>query len=212
MKRNIVRAFGAIALLFGATFAQAGVVASDSTYGLFDDSHGLRYLDVTTHGIIADLNILVSFAKCDNPVLGPEGGACAGTGSAYEDEIVLRLTSPAGVSVDLITRNTFTQGSRGAGQVSIAFDDEGAARGAQVEAGKFRPVGSLRAFNKLDMFGRWTLYIGDTKRQDPMEYYHSRLIVTLDGESDPKKLPEPAPLGMLALGLAGLALARRRWR
>lgn len=208
MKAIFAASLAIASFIFGASAAKAGVVATDATYGMFDNSFATRFLDVGTHGTIADLNIVISFAKCDNPALGPNGGPCRGTDSPYEDEIVFRLTSPGGKVVKLVNKDTFVSGDSGLGQISVSFDDEGAPRGEHVAAGSMRPVDSLADFDGLDMFGRWTLFVHDTTASDPLEYYFSHLDIT----TVPAAVPEPAPFGLMALGLAGLAAARRRLR
>lgn len=208
MTNAFLNLLAAVLFVFHAGAAHAGVLASDHTYGVFGSSSGQRFLDVATHGTIADLDILVSFAKCNDPAIGPAGGACRNSGVPYENEIFMHLTSPTGITVELITTNTFARGVSGIGQVDVTFDDEGAALGQRVAAGSFRPVGDLSSFDGLDVFGRWTLVIGDANGGDPLEYYHSQLIVSTDAGN--VSISEPASLGLLGLGLVGLVAARRR--
>ena len=143
MSKSILNTLAAVCFFLHAGAAHASVIASDHTYGVFGSNSGQRFLDVATHGKITDLDILVSFAKCNDPAIGPADGACRNTGNPYENEIYMRLTSPTGIAVDLVTTNTFASGGNGIGQVDVVFDDDGAALGRRVAAGSFRPVGDL---------------------------------------------------------------------
>jgi hypothetical protein len=200
-----------LALLFAATgaTAQASVIATNSTYGAFDGGvAGTRTLSVGQHGAIADVNITIQFAKCDDPKIGPSGTACIGTGDAYENEIRFALTNASGQTVSLVPAGTFGHGA-GIGRVSVTFDDEAAsALGGRVSAGTFRPSGLLSAFDGLDMFGDWLLTIQDTNSSDPLEFFSASLEIT--GPS--ADVPEPASLAILGMGLLGIGCARRRAR
>lgn len=208
MTNAFLNLMAAVLFVFHTGAAHAGVLATDHTYGVFGSSSGQRFLDVATHGKITDLDILVSFAKCNDPAIGPAGGACRNSGNPYENEIFMHLTSPTGITVELIAANTFARGGSGLGQVDVTFDDDGAVLGPHVAAGSFRPVGDLSLFEGLDVFGRWTLVIGDGNGGDPLEYYHSQLIVSTEAGS--VSISEPASLGLLGLGLLGLVAVRGR--
>lgn len=197
----------ALCAVFGlAGGAQAGVITSaDSTYGNFDFKTGTRTLNIGSHGTINDVNLTIDFSKCDDPPIGPSGTKCIGIGRAFPNEMAFRLTGPDGRTVELVSFGTYTSGS---GRVTVTYDDEALApAGTALRSGTYRPVNALSAFDGMDMFGTWLLSMTDAGPGDPLEYFGSRLEISGDVVA---AVPEPATVGIMGIGLAGLFAARRR--
>jgi hypothetical protein len=212
LSKTLTGIAGAGIILVCAANAHATVVATNTTYGMFNDNpSGMRALAVASHGTIQDLNITVDFAKCDAPGTSPNG-TCAGIGRPFNNEIIFRLIGPDGRQVSLVEANTYSGATPGPGlgRIQITFDDEAAARVGRVLApGTFQPVQPLSAFDGMDMFGTFNLYIENADFGDPLEFFGASLDIT----STPiHTVPEPASAGIVGLGLVGMAALRRRKR
>lgn len=195
----------ALVIALGGACAHATIVATNSSYGLFDGSSGTRVLSVATHGIVDDFNLRITFSKCDDPPIGPIGDVCIGTGNSFDREIAFVLTGPDGTSVRIVDFFTYTGQTPGAGRVTIRFDDQAEqVVGGSVTGGTFRPIDALAAFNGSDMYGDFVLSIFDASTEDPLEFFSASLDVAF------REVPEPGALPLLAVGLLGCGFWRRR--
>jgi hypothetical protein len=211
MKLHLIRTTAAAALVLCSLGAQASVVATNTDYAKFSTVlTATRPLAVTAHGTIRDVDLTIDFAKCDDPGTNASG-QCAGIGKPFNNEIVFRLQGPKGQWVSLVERNTYTSATPGPGlgRIQLTFDDEAATQvGGVLAPGSFRPLQALSAFDGMDMFGTWNLFVQDTGAGDPLEFFGA----TLDVDFDRSQVPEPASAAIVGLGLVAMAALRRRRR
>lgn len=138
---------------------------------------------------------------------------------SWQGDLTLRLTHvESGTSVVLMNRPGFTTTGFGFSNDNLGnpttgarfiFDDEAAnvydtgSPGTPVNnpTGSWRPENSLSAYDQLAKAGTWTLNVTDSAGSDTgrIEGFSLHFV---------NKVPEPATLGLLAIG--SLALIRRR--
>jgi hypothetical protein len=134
---------------------------------------------------ITDVDILIDFSKCDDPAPSPNDQGCIGQTFSFNREIMFQLTSPSGTTVDLVLADTYSGQTPGV-RVIVTFDDEAPTPvGSTVNGlgervlstGRFRPVGSLAAFEGQNPNGTWTLTVQDTTGADPLQFYKALLCI-----------------------------------
>lgn len=132
---------------------------------------------VASTGTVRDVQVTVDFLKSDYGCPDLEGGY------PYHEETYLRLASPAGTIVDLVTYSTYS--GNGTSRVVVAFDDAaatGVAFNAPPVSGTFRPASPLAAFDGENAGGTWKLSVGDAGGGDPLCYFGASLVVSASAD------------------------------
>ena len=117
-------------------------------------------------GAISDLNFRLDAGAglCDNTL----GNVNASVTHPFMSDLVFKLTSPSGTTVNLIAN----RGGAGVNFCTITLDDDGGfpaastISGAGAAAGSFKPESPLAAFKGQDANGTWTLNVADTGATD----------------------------------------------
>lgn len=192
----VAAALGALLVVISApAVANAATLSvSDSTFGRVDASSLTRSLPIASSGRVGSVVVTVDFEK--------DGPQCSGgpNGSPFHGETELRLTSPSGTTVDLVTGFTYSGSSTS--RVVVTFDDQAATRvgGGAPASGTFRPSSPLSAFAGQPAGGTWTLRVTDTVGSDPLCYFGSTLRVV---EALPVLVAGDLPRGAEGAAYAG---------
>ncbi len=129
---------------------------------------------------IVDVTLVVTFekldAECDDTPIEHGGG------SPHNDEIVYRLTSPAGTTVTAIDSDEGTPWDNDPyrGIVTFSLNDSNSPlpSGAMPPGGSFAPEQPFSAFNGQNPLGNWQLRVEDTVGADALLHFGHELIIT----------------------------------
>jgi subtilisin-like proprotein convertase family protein len=175
---------GEVSWTYGGSFDLRIPADPDASKGWMNDA----VVEVTEHIIIGDLDVTVSLSHS----------------SVFD--LRLSLAGPSGTKVTLNEFDPLTQYVEGADYDETIFDDEaaiGIEQGSAPFSGRYRPLGSLAAFDGEDACGLWTLEVLDSCYADTgwLEAYSLTILA-----------PEPCTAVLVLLGSAMLGHRRRRHR
>lgn len=164
--------------------------------------------DVPLGDLISDVNLRVNITKSGLGI--NDNGDFSNFEKAFIKEIVMRLTSPSGTTVNLINEGTYN-GNQLSVRATLVLDDSAASAvgGDALDAlkdGTFRPVEMLGNFIDESPIGNWTIFFQDTNDPDPLSLNSWSLNITTTA------IPEPNTLFLFCPGLIGLAGFRRRFK
>jgi len=173
MKKIVVTVCALVVLAVG-TRVDGTIIYSTKTEGKntfvdgSDRTRNKKFNGGSVASQFLEASIVVNFMKADGESYGENNG-----GTPYYDEIDLRLISPTGTVVNLISPGDF---STGVGTGGFGFSDVAfwAGTGYPVvnvdpntpQAGNFIPTGDLGVFLNEDPDGKWEVYTGDTVADD----------------------------------------------
>ena len=171
-------------------------------------------------GVVNDLNFRIDGSACSNVA----GSQTVGLDHTFVSDLVLKLTSPAGTTINLIDR----AGGNGRNFCNTTLDDEASTSIQSVTSasapftGTFKPAGSLAAFRGENPNGTWTLNVSDRAALDVGNVRAFSLIVSpqqfscagLPADTTPPSLgegsynPGPPTSGQIIVQDTGSGLAR----
>lgn len=171
-------------------------------------------------GVVNDLNFRIDGSTCSNLA----GSQTVGLDHTFVADLVLKLTSPAGTTVNLINR----AGGGGRNFCNTLLDDEASTSiqsvtsGSAPFTGTFKPAGLLAAFDGENPNGTWILNVSDREALDTGNVRAFSLIVSpvqhscagLPADTTPPSLsegsynPGPPASGQIIVQDTGSGLAR----